>query len=461
MAVDLTPCGVFDWTKPRHLDTYFGLHQPMADQGVDGWWLDWCCDESSANAPGLTADTWINSQYAAFSREHGSRWLTLSRMGGSNKIDGFGASDGGDNGAPGAFAEHRSTIHFTGDTSATWEMLAFVAKLTADEGSIGLPYVSHDIGSFHGTSAIPQVPGPWTATVYSKLPPDMYARWMQLGAFQPIDRLHSNHGARLPWEYSGDAREAGTKFLRLRGALVPYLYTLAREAHDTGLPMARHLYLEWAELDEAYQHPTQYLLGKDLLVAPVTTGGNPATTSVWFPPGTWVDYFTGERFTGPKTVSMSVPLTRMPVFLRAGSVLVTQPAAPTTADGPQDGLVVTATSGAGGSFELYDDAGAGFGYEAGEFTRTPITHALTSTGSRVTIGAAKGTFPSALAARRWEVRFTGVAAPTAVTVDEVAVPATSASSGQPGWWYDSATRTVHVRTSSLPTTEATVVRVVS
>ena len=122
---------------------------------------------------------------------------------------------------------------------------------------------------------------------------------MQLGAFQPLDRLHSHHGKRLPWEYPEPARTVAADFLRLREALVPYLYTLAREAHDSGLPMARPLYLRWARRPRRYDHPTQYTLGRDVLVAPVSAPGNPAETEVWFPPGVWVDWFTGERHRGP------------------------------------------------------------------------------------------------------------------------------------------------------------------
>ena len=94
-----------------------------------------------------------------------------------------------------------------------------------------MPYVSHDIGSFAG----------------NHLPEDLYMRWVQFGAFQPVRRLHSDHGDRLPWQYADAVRGAAANFLRLREAMVPYLYATARQAYDTGLPMARALYLEWPE----------------------------------------------------------------------------------------------------------------------------------------------------------------------------------------------------------------------
>lgn len=109
---DSQSCGVFDWTNPKHLDAYFALHEPFEQHGIDFWWLDWCCDESHARAPGLTEDTWINSLYAQRQRARGSRWPAFSRIGASYWAY-FGEQE------PGAFAEHRQTIHFTGDSAAT------------------------------------------------------------------------------------------------------------------------------------------------------------------------------------------------------------------------------------------------------------------------------------------------------------------------------------------------------
>ena len=166
---------------------------------------------------------------------------------------------------------------------------------------------------------------PFLAPQENDLSPEMYVRWVQLGAFQPFERLHSHHGRRLPWEYPEPAYGIAADFLRLRGSLVPYLYTLAREAHDRGLPMVRALYLQWPRRAAAYRHPTEYTLGRDVLVAPVAAPGDPAETTVWFPPGTWTDWFTGERYRGPATKKLEVPLERMPVFVRAGGLVPTLP----------------------------------------------------------------------------------------------------------------------------------------
>ncbi|HEX4895726.1 MAG TPA: TIM-barrel domain-containing protein, partial [Solimonas sp.] len=260
LQTDPSPCYVFDWTKAEQLEAYFDLHQPIEATGIDFWWLDWCCEGSRAQAPGLSADTWINAAYAKQHEAMGSRWPAFSRIGGSFQ----NGKAGVDNNGIGAFAEHRYSLHFTGDTCSTWALMAFQAEMTAAEGNIGMPYVSHDIGSFLG-EPLPGADCNNMVNTGQHLPDDMYVRWVQFGTFQPILRLHSHHGDRLPWEYPGKAQTVAADFLRLRGQLVPTLYSLSRIAHDSGLPMARPLYLQWPERDEAYRYRSQYTLGKDML----------------------------------------------------------------------------------------------------------------------------------------------------------------------------------------------------
>jgi alpha-glucosidase (family GH31 glycosyl hydrolase) len=439
-------CYVFDWTQPKQLKAYFSLHAPMEAQGIDFWWLDWCCDGASATAAGLTGDTWINSQYARDNARRERRWPAFSRIGASFQQGDAGV---GNNGA-GAFAEHRYTMHFTGDTCATWQMLAFEAQFTASEGNIGLPYVTHDIGSFLGP---PQATTGCNGTLghTAHLPDDFYVRWVQFGTFQPLDRLHSNHGDRLPWEYPGVAETAASDFLRLRERLVPFLYTLSRQAYDSGLPMTRALYLQWPELDEAYKHPTEYTLGADMLIATVAAAGNPATVAVWIPPGEWTDYFTGETFTGPQTVTRSVSYEQYPVFLRSGAILPTQLDLPTSSAGPQDNLVLTVWPGAGANnrLDLYEDQGQGFGYRDNAYGFTPLHLSATADCATLTIGARQGQFPGALAQRSWTLNFVGVPATATATV-RIGGRIVAASA----WNYNAATRTLTINTGTVTTAAA-------
>ncbi|MBB4761790.1 TIM-barrel domain-containing protein [Amorphoplanes digitatis] len=388
----------FDWTDPDQAAAYDELHRPFEEQGVRQWWLDYCCDDSVAGTPGVTADSWVNELYRRDGERRGQRGFSLSRIGAS-----FPAYT--TPGPSGPWAEHRSTVHFTGDTRPDWESLRFAAAMTPAEASIGVSYVSHDIGSFAG----------------KHLPGDLYLRWVQLGAFQPILRLHSDHGDRLPWEYTDAVGGPAADFLRLRESLVPYLYTAARQTYDTGLPMARALYLDWPELDEAYRHDTQYMLGDSLLVAPVTAPGLSTTTPVWFPPGTWTDFFTGETLRGPGTRTVAATPDRLPVYVRAGGIVArAQPAANVAAQ-PPDRLRLTVYPHASGRTTVYDDAGDGLGYRDGRYARIPVRY---DEGRRpaLIVGPVAGAYPGAPAARRYTVEFAGVSRPRVVTVAGRAAP---------------------------------------
>ncbi|MBB4741779.1 hypothetical protein BJY16_005238 [Actinoplanes octamycinicus] len=295
-------CYVFDFGDPDQLAAYFWLHDQMGATGVDFWWLDWCCDGSR----GL--DALINKAYAdktgfAFSRAYGS--LQAGGYGNPGEV------------AIGPWAEKRNTLHFTGDTISNWETLRFEIGYTPGESAAtGLAAISHDIGGHTGGL---QEPGSEPGS--TKLPDDLYARWVQLGTFQPIDRLHSNHSDRLPWQYGPAANASAKKFLNLRKKLQGYTYAAAAEATRTGTPIVRAMYLAYPGEQDAYATAgSQYLYGPDLLVAPVTTPGATATTTVWFPPGsTWTDYFTGKRYAGGTTAAVTTTLDTMPVFVRSGA----------------------------------------------------------------------------------------------------------------------------------------------
>jgi hypothetical protein len=383
----------FDWGDADQAAAWNALHDTFEAQGVQQWWLDYCCDDSTVSTPGVTADSWVNELYKRDGDARGQRGFSLARIGAS--FPAYTVPGGS-----GPWSEHRSTVHFTGDTRPDFATLAFAAKMTPAEGaSIGESYVSHDIGSFAG----------------KHLPDDLYLRWVQLGAFQPILRLHSDHGDRLPWEYSDAVSGPAADFLRLRESLVPYLYTAARQSYDTGLPMARALYLKWPELNEAYQHDTQYLLGDDLLVAPVTTPGLSTTTKVWFPPGTWTDFFTGATFRGPATRTVGATPDHMPVYVRAGGIVAQAPGTANVAGQPRDRLTLTAYPHAGGATSVYQDSGDGLGYQSGQYQRIPVRYHEGRTSS-LTVGPVTGAYPGAPAARSYTVAFAGVSRPKNVTV---------------------------------------------
>jgi len=387
---------------------------------------------------GLTPDSWIGHLYAQQMVNQGRRGFVLARIGSSN-------------GNPqreypaGPWSDHTSAIAFTGDAWGTWNTLAQEVALTTDEATIGEPYVSDDVGSFLG----PPPQG-------TQDPPDLYDRWVQFGTFQPILRLHSNNEQRLPWQYPQPVRAITEAFLRLREALLPYTYTLAAQAHDEGLPMAQPLYLDYPEQAAAYSHPGEYLYGSQMLVAPVTSPGSVADTTVWIPPGRWVDYFTGATFTGPATTTVSVPLDRMPVFVRAGGIVPEQ--SPSSSSDTAHRMVLEVFSGSSGTFNLYADSGTGLGYTKGQATRTPITDSVGTAAEgdatatdRVTVGPAQGHYPGAPTSMGYRLEMVDLSQPGQVTLNGRGLNRLTPGSDGPGWYYQAVTATVVVDTPQLPT----------
>ncbi|HEX6523595.1 MAG TPA: TIM-barrel domain-containing protein [Streptosporangiaceae bacterium] len=426
---------VFDWGNPDQLNAYFHLHQTMEQQGAAFWWLDWCCDGSYSSLPGVTPDAWINQQYASDTAKNIGRGFAFSRAYGSLQAGGYS----GQQGLPtGPWADKRTTVHFTGDTTSDWPTLKFEVGYTPGESaSTGLSAVSHDIGGFNndGTQTTGAEPGS------TKEADDLYARWVQFGTFQPIDRLHGNHSDRLPWQYGPAAKTSAEKFLNLRENLVPYTYTLAAQANRTGIPVVRPLYLQYPEQQDAYaQDGSEYLYGPDVLVAPVTTPGMTATTRVWFPPGSsWTDYFTGKTYTGGTggtAQDVTAGLDAMPVFIRSGAIMATR--TDDVANDVQNPLTkVTATiaGGRSGSFTMYEDNGTTTGPQQSATTR--ISYIQTGPDHTVRIGPAAGSFTGQVQQRQWTVAFLNATVPTTVTINGQRVPASA-------WKWDATTSTLTV-----------------
>ena len=425
-------CAVWDWANVAQAESYFATADPTQN-AVAMTWLDWCCDASGVfSQPGVTPDAWINYLTAQQMVNDGERGFDLARIGASNQNSQAGAYPSG------PWADHRSAIAFTGDTQGTWNTLASEAQLAQDEGSVGEPYVSDDIGSFLGSSS----------TGNGNDPDDLYLRWLQLGTFQPIMREHSNSGQnpRLPWEYDAATQAVGDQFMQLREELVPYLYTLAYQASATGLPMSRALYLDYPGQAAAYTNPTEYTLGPDVLVAPVTQPGASVAEQVWFPPGTWQDFFTGATFTGPGTQTIDVPTSRMPVFVQEGGILPLQPSTGQAQTAGTAPITLQVHAGANGSYSLYDDAGTGLGYQSSQSSQTPISYTenASSATSTLTISPAVGSYSGEPSSRTYTLDLVDESRPTSVAIN-----GQSLTSSQ--WSYNSADNTLQVPLGAVST----------
>ena len=313
------------------------LHKPDLERGMAFWWQD---GAAGASMEGLDPYLWTRHiEYQGSERITGRRTTAFCRLGS-------------------CWGSHRYGIYFTGDLHGVWESLPVLIPATVRGGNQLTPYMNNLCAGVFVVD----------------LPAELYQRWVQFSSFSPLIWFHGFWGLRLPWEYGSQSVENYRKFVGLRYALLPYIYTCSRVAHDTGLPLVRGTYLEYPDQEPAYTFQQQYLFGEDLLVAPITAPGEgkPARKEVFLPAGQdWFDFFTGDFYAGGQTIVHECPLDRMPLFVRAGSILPMAPAMDYSDQKPVDPLTLDVYAGPrAAEFDLYEDDGTSLDYRAGAYART-------------------------------------------------------------------------------------------
>ena len=399
----------FRITDKRFVKHYFELlHHPMEDDGVDFWWMDWQQGETS-EMKGLDPLPWINHLHSADSTRRGLRPMVYSRWGG--------------------LGNHRYQPGFSGDTWVGWAALQFQPYFTATASNVAYGWWGHDIGGHMGGAT----------------EPELYARWVQYGALSPMLRLHATKdplAERRPWAFPEAAFEAARAAFHWRYQLVPYLYTMARVAHDTGVSLCRPMYYEYPEEDAAYTARYQYFFGDQMIAAPIVHPADPetglASTDVWVPPGTWIEYSTKETFTGPRWIRLVGDLNRVPMLMRAGAILplaapFDSQSPPRLASGttdalPHDRLCLSVFPGAEGCFRLYEDDGLTEAYRTGQYEWTEITTRLDDPDTWVVeIAPVEGGCDALPGERGYEIRLEGSRQPDEVMLDGEEIA---------GWRYD-------------------------
>ena len=405
----------FDIADKKFATNYMNiLHHPFEKQGVDFFWLDWQ-QEPNTSVPGVNNTWWLNYVHFTDMEREGKRPLLFHRWGG--------------------LGNHRYQIGFSGDTISVWESLAFQPYFTATAANVGYGYWSHDIGG--------HMPG--------EVSPELYTRWIQFGVFSPILRTHTTknpESERRIWAYPEPYADIMRKAYVLRYALLPYIYTTARGAYDSGISMLRPMYYDYPESAEAYEFKDEYMFGDALLVAPITAplarDSELAMKSVWLPPGEWLEVATGERLKGPAKLERSFALDEVPLYAKAGSIIAEQPPMEHTDEKPVDPLILTIIPGANGSARIYDDAGNTLGYKSNEFTWTEVRQTRNANTVKVEIMPASGTYKGMPKERAYSIRLAGSWPPQSVTVN---------ASPQANWTYDGDTQTTIVNTTHSPVSQ--------
>ncbi|MBD3157955.1 MAG: DUF4968 domain-containing protein [Candidatus Lokiarchaeota archaeon] len=295
----------------------------------------------------------------------------------------------------------RYAATWTGDNHSTWEYLALSIPMLLNLGLSGIPFCGADIGGFS-----------------DDVTEELLIRWYQLGSLYPFSRNHTRiHTARQePWELGEDAVNYARKYISFRYRFLRYLYSLAKEANETGLPIMRPLVLEFQDDSAACDIDDQFMIGPSMMVAPVLDQGA-ESRSVYFPPGTWFSYWTGERIKGGQRITVPAPLDTMPVYFKGGSVVPTGDVVQTTDEDQGDLRILVYPEGVG-HIDLYEDDGIS---EDGPCAVTTITSSCGTDTLSVAISERQGdwTPPS----RDLIVEFRAITEePSSLEVDGMSVP---------------------------------------
>src|SRR6266567_7401009 len=333
---------------------YWNAHRKDFAMGVDGWWPDEGDPLDIASRLVRSRMYWEGPQID----RPNERPYALHR-----------------NGYAGM--QRYASFLWSGDVYSTWETLRTHIPIAINTGLSGIPYWGTDIGGFVPTK---------------EFTGELYVRWFQFGAFCPLFRSHGRTWKlRLPWgwntgelgpneinNYNGAAIPDSSqlhdeqvelicrKYLELRYRMMPYLYSAVRECTLTGMPIMRALWLHYPDDPKAVAREDEYLWGRDVLVAPVVEKGA-TSRPVYFPGGTWYDFWTGERIEGGHEISRNVDLEIMPLYVRAGSILPLGPVKQYVHQESDEPLTISIYPGADASFLLYEDDGRSFNYRKGEW----------------------------------------------------------------------------------------------
>jgi alpha-glucosidase (family GH31 glycosyl hydrolase) len=336
------------------ISAYWRKHEPTFNLGVDGWWPDEG-DQYTVKSLFLRSEMYYKGPLTDRPNERPwnlqrNGYLGIARYGG---------------------------YIWSGDIRSNWETLTAQIAVGLNYSLTVSPYWGTDNGGFSSTK---------------ELTGELYTRWFQFSTFCPSFRSHGRTwNLRLPWGWNTgtygvieDAKNSipdsselhnakvepiTRKYLDLRYQLLPYNYTTAREAYDKGLPMMRALWLYYPQDTTAIKQSSEYLWGRDMLIAPVTEKGA-VKREVYLPKGNWYNWWTNKKETGGQTITCDADLSTLPIYVKAGSIIPFDPIRQYTAQPVTEPTTIKIFDGADGDFTLYDDDGKTLDYIKGKASRT-------------------------------------------------------------------------------------------
>ncbi len=372
-------CGVVDFTNPKVAYWWGDYQQKVLDDGVRGFWTDmgepaWSNEESFDrlnmkhhlgmhneihNVYGLTWDKVVSEQFEKHNPNTRIFQMTRAAFAGMQRYT-FGWSGDSGNG---------------NDVTNGWKQMEAQLPMALSAGMCGIPFWTTDISGYCGE-----------ITDYEAMS-ELYVRWLQFGAFNPLSRIHhEGNNAVEPWLFGEDTERIVKETIELKYRLFPYIYSYAREAHDTGLPLMRALILEFPDDPEVANLDSEFMFGQKLLVAPVLEEGA-AFKKVYLPEGEWIDFNDPQNtFTGNQWMDYPVELETIPMFVKEGAIIPQMPVMQFIGqriDYPLLISVFPAGINKKASFNVYEDDGETNNYKSDVFVKRKIQCLTKRTGLEI------------------------------------------------------------------------------
>jgi len=356
---------LIDSTNPEARQWFWGkIRDNILSQGFDWTWLD-------ETEPDLVPDGFF------YSIGSGDRYHNLFPL-----VHTMGVADGSAKDRPdfrnlilarAAYlgAQASGAIFWTSDVQGSWESMKRQIPANLNMAASGIAYTSSDTGGWQYPSGPkaqhPVLVDPAGATAMSPNYvdyPELFVRWFQLNSFTPTLRIHGQRPATAIWQYGKAAEPILAQFLRLRYELMPYLYAMGHGTYETGAPFMRALFMDFPNDPNVVDLNDEYMFGPAFLVAPVTEQGA-TSRKVYLPAGSdWYDWWTNRKIAGGQWIDAAAPIDRIPLFVRAGSIVPLGAPIQNTAT-KQVLSEIRVFPGRNASFTLYDDDGVTNAYKKG------------------------------------------------------------------------------------------------
>ena len=426
---------VYDAFSPVARDIYWKYLRKLYDYGVDAWWMD------------STDPDFFNPRESDY--EHlvtGGTWRSLRNAFPLETVRGVYESQRKDYPASPkrvfimtrssyAGQQHYGSNMWSGDVNSSWDMLRKQVPAGLSFSLTGNPNFNTDIGGFFCNAY--NTRGPGSAPKNPQFQ-ELYVRWMQYGLFCPVFRSHGADAPREIWQFGKKGEpvyDAIEKQIRLRYRLIPYLYSTAWQVTSNNDSYLRPLFSDFAADKRVWDIADEFMFGRSILAAPILdpqyteekiirtdamTGWNreketgdkrqeavidwtvTKTATKYLPKGAvWYDFWTNKTYKGGQTVTLQTTLDRVPMFVRAGSILPLAPEMQYVGEKSWDNLEIRVYPGADGSFTLYEDEGDNYNYEQGYYAT--ITFVWNDKARTLTIGTRQGGYKGMILDRQFTI----------------------------------------------------------